>query len=276
MGYNSWSCCKSKDKTTVHCTSNVKASAQESEEEPLDTNKIPGALRVPEDCATVLEAFNLARHRRRIHTIVLGKGKHTVDVMNEKGHEYLVVDFPINIFGRTGVKQNQIVVDGGFYIKKHLQRIIHIKNLTVRHSKGAGVFGLAPFTLEDVTIEQCGEYGIFASGAAGVARCKNVQIRKCGSSGVVAADGGSTTFFGTKNSTVVCHNNAKGFSNCYGITVNGSALSKIQFVHPLSKEIVSKKNRKDKNWGASGGAAVNQIQNVSEEDETWGGEDIFL
>jgi hypothetical protein len=47
------------------------------------------------------------------------------------------------------------------------------------------------------------------------------------------------------------------------LKVSGSS-SKIQIVSPLTKESISKGNKGGGNWGAGGGATLNQIEIIEE------------
>ena len=76
-----------------------------------------------------------------------------------------------------------------------------------------------------------------------------MEVRQCGGSGVVAWDGGSMTLMGAK--TTVHHNCTNGDSNnVFGLAVV-CANSKIQLVHPLTKESVATDNQGGGDWGAT-------------------------
>ena len=66
-------------------------------------------------------------------------------------------------------------------------------------------------------MEQCVGYGVFADGNGGVGRCTNVEVCRCGSTGVLAFDGASITLIGAK--TTVHHNCTKGEIWNYGLQV---------------------------------------------------------
>ena len=117
--------------------------------------------------------------------------------------EIFSIDFPITILGKGD--KTKVHVTGGFKIEEGVQGNVHIQNMTIRQSKACGVAGKSPFTLEDVIVEQCGQFGVYAYGTACVARCTNVEVRQCKMSGVSAGEGGSITLMGPK--TTVHHNN---------------------------------------------------------------------
>ena len=155
------------------------------------------------------------------------------------------------------------------YIVRRHQRIpgnCHLQHLTLHRAKGHGVWGESSFTMDDVLVEQCGGYGVWANvtnqgtGTGVVGRCTNVEVRQCGQSGVGAVNGASITLIGAK--TTVHHNCTKGRSYQYGLQVFGSSSSTIQLVSPLTKEQVSLDNDGGRNWGAGGGANINQIKTI--------------
>jgi len=111
--------------------------------------------------------------------------------------------------------------------------------------------------MEDVFVEQSGWRGVFAQGTGVVGRCTNVEVRQCGTNGVVAYNGASITLIGAK--TTVHHNCTKGYSGQYGLTVSGTSAT-IQLLSPLAKEQVSCDNHGGRNWGAEGGGDINQIK----------------
>ncbi len=142
-----------------------------------------------------------------------------------------------------------------------IQGTCHLQHLTLRQAKRTGVIGKSSFTMEDVLVEQCGNYGVAASGTGGVGTCTNVEVRRCGGSGVLASRGASITLIGAK--TTVHHNCTDEESWNYGLKVYGSS-STIQLVSPLTKEQVSLDNGGGGNWGAENGADIDQIKTISQ------------
>jgi len=211
-------------------------------------------VRVPEDCKTLKEAVERVHGDDRLTTIVVGKGEHQIDGW------YLWIFSAMNIVGDPGVPKSEIVIVGGIKFKSRIPGNLHLQHLTLRQAKYDGVRGQSSFTMEDVLVEQCGSYGVLATGTGGVGRCTNVEVRQCGWSGVRAANGASITLIGAK--TTVHHNCTKGRSIDYGLQVSSS--STIQLVSPLTKEQVSLDNGGDGNWGAAYGADINQIKTINE------------
>ena len=140
---------------------------------------------------------------------------------------------------------------------------VHLQNMTVRHlsKDGSGVGGFSSFTMEDVIAEQCGAIGVSAGGTGVVGRCTNIEVRKCGMSGVYATEGASITLIGAK--TMVHDNCTSGNSDTHGLEVGGPS-SIIQLVSPLTKKTVSINNGGGGNYGAERGGNINQIKTISE------------
>jgi hypothetical protein len=152
------------------------------------------------------------------------------------------------------------VVLGGIKFNKGIQGNCHLQHLTLRQAKWFGVYGESSFTMEDVVVEQCRSYGVYASGTGVVGRCTNVEVHQCGQSGMFASDGASIALIGAK--TTVHHNCTRGRSDDYGLTVYGSS-STIQLIFPLSKEQVSLDNGGGGNWGAECYGDINQIKTIA-------------
>jgi len=185
---------------------------------------------------------------------VVGKGEHQI-IGN-----CLEISSAMNIVGDPGVAKEKIVVLGGIKFKGGIQGNCHLQHLTVRQAKGNGVHGCSSFTMEEVLVEQCGGHGVHAYGKGGVGRCTNVEVRRCGWSGVLANNGASITLIGAK--TTVHHNCTNGDSSTYGLEVSFSASSTIQLVSPLTKEHVALDNGGGGNWGAAGGGRVRKIKTI--------------
>jgi hypothetical protein len=118
--------------------------------------------------------------------------------------------------------------------------------------------------MDDVHVEQCGQYGVLAYGTGVVGRCTDMEVRQCGWSGVVADSGASIILTGAK--TTVHHNCTDGRSVSYGLKVTHGSSSTIQLVSPLVKEQVSNDNGGGGNWGANdhyGDGAIHQIKTIA-------------
>jgi hypothetical protein len=221
--------------------------------EAIQNHRIIDTLFVPVDCNTLKEAVGRVHKNDRLTIIVLGKGEHQIN------GTYLEILSAMNIVGDPGVPKSEIVVVGGIRFKRGIQGNSHLQHLTLRQAKWSGVRGDASFTMEDVMVEQCGNFGVDASGTGVVGRCINVEVRQCEWSGVIASSGASITLIGAK--TKVHHNCTKGDSGDYGLLVYNSS-STIQLVSPLTKDHVSLDNGGGGNWGAGASGDINQIKTI--------------
>ena len=233
---------------------------------------------------------------KRFPKIVIGKGRHVVAVVDAEDYEddldaeeyeddlddkddanitddggYLHISSPMNIVGDPDVPKEEIVVVGGIWFKRGIPKNCHLQQLTLCQSKGHGVLGWSSFTMEDVIVEKCRFSGVCAivrGERSVVARCTNVEVRKCGWSGVVVegiVESALITLIG--DNTKVHHNGTEGDSHEYGLKVEGSS-STIQLVSPLTKEQVSVDNDGGYNWGAISGGVINQIKTITQAEFT--------
>ena len=225
----------------------------------MDHHMVP--VRVPEDFNTLNQAVKRAEQDRRITTVILGKGEHSID--KTTGARLLFVYSPLNIIGSPECRPRDIIVSGGIRMYKHC----HLQNMHIRGSlvstwlgrEKGGVVGYDTFTMKDVTVEYCGIHGIFAHGAHAAGTCTNVVVRCCAHSGVFARSGGSVTLLGKHTSI---NNNCRGASRYeYGLKVEGET-SSIRLVSPLTKETATKFNRGGGNWGAERRGDVDQIKTI--------------
>lgn len=173
--------------------------------------KSKGEVRVPEDCVTMKDAVAQV-HNSSLTTVVLGNGEHEV------GGDYLKIPSAMNIVG-----VGNAVVNGGIWFGKG-RRDSHLKNLTLRGASHSGVYGQSPFTMEDVVVERCGRYGIFALSDV---LCTNVEVRLCEWGGIAAM--GHLSKIGNGNACIKL-DNANVHNNCtanrsfdYGIYAYGSS-----------------------------------------------------
>jgi hypothetical protein len=187
--------------------------------------------------------------------IIVGEGEHQID------GDYLWIHTTVSIVGDPKEKRGDIDVIGGIKFDKGIQGNCHLQHLSLRQAKDAGVYGESSFTMDDVLVERCGDFGVWANGTGVVGRCTNVEVRQCGWSGVFASNGASITLMGVK--TTVHHNCTKGRSGDYGLEVWNSS-STIQLVSPLTKEQVAIDNGGGGNWGAEAGGDIQQIKTINE------------
>ena len=229
-------------------------------------------VRVPEDCKTLEGAVEMVHRDPELTKIFVGKGKYVIPddldlafILGKRNHVKnngrLVIPSAMNIVGDPNVDKSEIVVVGGIIVKKGIGTC-HVEHLTIRKSKTNGVLARSSLTMKDVLVEQCTMNGVWSQGI--VVRCEDVEVCKCGTNGMVAADGGSITLVGSK--TAVYHNCKKsgsyGTSTSYGLKVSGSSITSIQLVYPLTKENVSYDNSGGGDCGASYGGDINQIKTI--------------
>ena len=249
-------------------------------------------VHVPEDFKTLKEAYaRIEQSNGALTTIVLGPGDHVVEE-DEDGYNYLEIKCPVNIVGsRDVLDKSKIVVVGGFHITANG---VHVEHLTICHKAryGSGVYGNYSFTLKDLTIENCGGWGVYSNGSGAsvtccdvvirncekngvislprdnVVKCYNVKISDCKMSGVLAHLGGTIILKG--ENTLITNNCLKGRSDDYGLNVGGSS-SKINIVLPLTKEAISKGNNGGGNWKTDfdpwDGKLEDNIKEIKEKDD---------
>ena len=203
-------------------------------------------LRVPNDCRTLKRAVHRASQDPRIKTIVLSQGTHKI-----KG-KFLELVSPMNIVGDPNVPKEKIVVMGGIdiHLKKEIQGSVHLQHMVIQATHHNGVFcgEHSNFTMEDVIVENCPGRGVVAIGKGAVGICTNVEVRKCGMSGVLVHYGASIYLIGPRTKVHECA--LLGNSVHYGLAVWGSSAA-IQLVIPLKKEHVSMCNSGGGNWGGT-------------------------
>jgi hypothetical protein len=237
----------------------------------LENSLVLRCLHVPEDYRTLNEGYKrIEQIKGAVTTIVLGQGEHVVeeytdkegdssdedgDSSDEHVYHYLEIKCPLNIIGSPKVlDKSDIVVVGGFFIGENIHSNVHVEHLTIRHKEGSGVLGYSSFTLNDLMIDQCGQYGVYVYGT--LLRSNNISISKCQRSGVFAWGGATSILEGSE--TLIYNNCLNGSTSEYGLRVIGSS-SKIQIVSPLTKESISKGNLGGGNCGGNG-----QIETIEE------------
>ena len=100
--------------------------------------------------------------------------------------------------------------------------------------------------LENVSVENSGEYGVFVSGAKR-STMNNCNVSHSSWSGLILGGGGLMTISG--NGSTINHNGTSGDDDDYGLkTLSGS----IHLVSPLTIETISTGNEGGKNHGGPG------------------------
>ena len=161
---------------------------------------------------------------------------------------YFVLDKPTKISGQ-GCGMTTLVEFGLLIQGNKSDGIVEIHDLTIKGGEGSGLnaYKGMKVIMRGCTIEECGGYGVCASGAD--ITCDDLQVIGCGKSGVFAHDDATITLSG--QGTSIQGNVTKGNSRDYGLDAYYYS-STILFVHPLTKEQISTDNRGGRNWGGCG------------------------
>ena len=121
---------------------------------------------------------NLNPYLRLPTVIYLGRG--TFDCGTS-----LVITCPISLVGGG---RGSTILDGGIEIlgKNKKNKIVTLKNLTVRNAKMHGIHGNDGMMIvtDQVSVEKCGYYGVWSFNSTVV--CHDLVVRDCGWSGVRA------------------------------------------------------------------------------------------
>ena len=194
--------------------------------------------------------------------VMLSEGVHHVKVNfrdNDEEINYVPLSQSITL---VGAGKDKTFIQGGLMVRGTHNDHVLIQHLTVQNSKRSGIRGYdgASFEVEDVVVENCGTCGIVAWSTHGL--CKNVEIRQCGWSAVVASEKAKIILDGPRTTI---HNNCTAATDgsYYGLSTWMN--SSIDIVYPLTKEIASVKNGGGGNWGGEG-----TVTNVVANGLPWG------
>jgi hypothetical protein len=175
-----------------------------------------------------------------ITAIFLENGTH-----NENGN-VVVIDFPLTI---TGESREHCIVIGGLKMRRGKEEDdVNVSSLTLRDSKGNGVFGWngASIHLDNVSVENSRKCGVRVDGTKRNTM-KNCNVSYSKESGLFVWGDGLMTIDG--NATNIHHNGTNGHG--YGLYTYNSS-SSIHLVSPLTKEMISTKNHRGRNYGGEG------------------------
>ena len=212
------------------------------------------------DFTTLQEAVNWVHNDNSLTTILVEKGEYQIEHCG-----YLMILSAMNIVGDPGdpgeeewVPKSEIVIRGGVQFAAGIQGMCHLQHLTLHKAKLHGVLGWSSFTMEDVLVKKCRWSGVCAYGPV-VARCTNVEVRKCGRNGVRAFDGASITLVKTtvhdncKYDWVERRCTAKSWN--YGLKALGGTIKLVS----LTKGQVSYDNGGGGNWNTQ----INDIEEIT-------------
>jgi hypothetical protein len=156
------------------------------------------------------------------------------------------INIPISIIGES---REHCVVIGGLMMEGKKEDDVNVSNLTLRESKGDGVFGKngASFHLDNVSVENSGECGVVVSSTKR-STMKNCNVSHSKYNGLLVMEGGLITIDG--NGTTIHHNCTDGDSDLYGLDAESS--SSIHLALSLTIETISKNNGGGGNFGGNG------------------------
>jgi len=170
---------------------------------------------------------------------------------DEKGERYVTIDYSVSIIGES---REHCVVMGGLKMNGNEEDDVNVSNLTLRGSKGTGVYGCygASIHLDNVSVENSGSKGV------AVFRTKRSTMKNCNVShskfsGLHVWDGGLMTIDG--NATTIHHNCTEGRGYNYGLDT-GNPSSSIHLASSLTIETISKNNGGGGNCGGDGTIAI--------------------
>ena len=180
-----------------------------------------------------------------VEHLFLANGVHVI--VDENHRNYININFPISIIGES---REHCIVMGGLSMNGKKEDDVNVSNLTLRESKGNGVFGDngASFHLDNVSVENSGSSGVYVLGTKR-STMKNCNVSHSKRSGLAVRGGGLMTIDG--NGTTIHHNCTNGYSANYGLKTYDSS-SSIHLASSLTIETISKNNGGGGNHGGSG------------------------
>jgi hypothetical protein len=201
-----------------------------------------GRLRVTPGVNSLENAVYEAQQNDGITDIYLLNGEH-----DEKGG-WVIIDYSVSIVGES---REHCIVMGGLLMRGKEEDDVNVSNLTLRKSKGAGLYaGGASMHLDNVSVENSEENGVVVYGTKRNSM-KNCNVSHSKWSGLLVMKGGLMTIDG--KDTTIHDNGTSGGGDNYGLKAWDSS-SSIHLVSPLTKEMISTNN----DGGSSGGPGTIQ------------------
>jgi len=190
--------------------------------------------------------------------LFIENGVHTIEIVFESGCDQNIVniDIPISIIGES---REHCIVIGGLRMKGKKKDDVNVSNLTLRDSKGNGVWGDcgASIHLDNVSVENSGSNGVRVCSTKR-STMKNCNVSHSKYSGLLVKYGGLMTIDG--NGTTIHHNCRHGWSGWYGLDTSDTTTSyHSSFIHlasSLTIETISKNNGGGGNYGGTGTIAI--------------------
>ena len=180
--------------------------------------------------------------------------------IHNEGGNIVNINLSISIVGES---REHCIVIGGLMIGGKEEDNIDVQNLTLRESKGCGIFGFnsASIHLNNVSVVKSNK----GSGVSvyGTKRntMKNCEVSYSEGNGLYVGRDGLMTIEG--NATSIHHNCTSGKSGSYGLFAYYYS-SSIHLVSPLTKEMISTKNGGDGNYGGHG--TIKTVKNNTKEE----------
>jgi len=167
------------------------------------------------------------------------------DGVHDEGGNIVNIHIPISIIGES---REHCIVMGGLKMYGNEDDDINVSNLTLRGSKGNGVFGImgASIHLDNVSVENSGSDGVCVYDTKR-STMKNCNVSHSKKSGLIVGDGGLMTIDG--NGTTIHHNCTSGGGDDYGLNTSGLfSHGSIHLASSLTIEAISKNNGGGGNW----------------------------
>jgi len=230
-----------------------------------------GRLRVTPGVHSLKNAVYEAQ-QNGITDIFLEDGEH-----DEKGRydyvESVIIDYSVSIVGES---REHCIVMGGLRMRGKKEDNVSVSNLTLRGSKGHGVFGCngaVSIHLDNVSVENSEGCGVVVSGTNRSNTMTNCNVSHSKYSGLSVSDDGLMTIDG--NATTIHHNCTNGNIGHYGLYTT-SPSSSIHLASSLTIETISKNNGGGGNHGGKGtiavvdneGTIIETIQEATLEDDS--------
>jgi hypothetical protein len=178
--------------------------------------------------------------------------------VHDEGGEHVYINIPISIIGES---REHCIVMGGLAMRGKEEDNVNVSNLTLRESKGEGVYGEgASFHLDNVSVENSGGRGVSVWSTKRNSM-KNCNVSHSKYSGVHVWNGLMTI---DGNATTIHHNCTDGDSRHYGLHTFDFS-SSIHLASSLTIETISKNNGGGGNYGGSG--TIKTITNNTKEEK---------
>ena len=225
------------------------------------TFKTRRKLCVPKDFPSLSEAVRVGEILSR-RGIISSTNENLLKIMLSNGvhdedGEYVDINYSVSIIGES---REHCIVMGGLLMEGNEEDDVNVSNLTLRDSKGSGVFGYngASIHLDNVSVENSEGCGVVVWGTKR-STMKNCNVSHSRDSGLFVGRGGLMSIDG--NDTTIQHNCTKVGSEEYnedygeyGLFAGSSA--SILLASSLQIEMISTMNEGGGDYGGRGTIAI--------------------